>query len=549
MALNIKSKILMVLLVGWAAVIIAGALGLYGMKGSNDEIKMLYNENMTNVLRLNRIGELMRESRVHTLLALQHNPENEAIVKLHDHALTRHTDTVLKNHDEVNKLWTEYTSGQLSARERKMADEMSAKRTALYNEGTKPTLDALAAGNYEDAARLIVTKCNPLFKAFEETAHTLFENERSEAEKGYRAALEHFRTTLILVIVAVVAAIVVSGIVALMIIRSISSASSALIRTTGAMAQGDLSQRARITSQDEFGTIGTAFDTMADAFSRLIATVAENSTRVATAASQVYATSQQMATGAEEVASQTGSVATAGEEMSATSGDIAQNCSMAADASQQASQRAEHGATVIENTVRIMNQIADRVKDTSQTVENLGSRSDQIGEIIGTIEDIADQTNLLALNAAIEAARAGEQGRGFAVVADEVRALAERTTRATREIGEMIKSIQSETRTAVVAMEEGVHKVEEGREESARSGQAIQNILHQISEVTMQINQIATAAEEQTATTAEISSNMLQITEVVQQTARGAHESAQAANQLNLVAEELQRLVGQFKLS
>jgi methyl-accepting chemotaxis protein len=181
-------------------------------------------------------------------------------------------------------------------------------------------------------------------------------------------------------------------------------------------------------------------------------------------------------------------------------------------------------------------------------VESLGVRSDQIGAIIGTIEDIADQTNLLALNAAIEAARAGEQGRGFAVVADEVRALAERTTRATKEIGEMIKAIQKETREAVAAMVLGVRQVETGTIEAAKSGVALQDILQQVNDVAMQVNQIATAAEEQTATTSEISSNMQQITEVVQLTSQGANESAMAAAQLSGNAEELQRLVQQFKL-
>lgn len=138
--------------------------------------------------------------------------------------------------------------------------------------------------------------------------------------------------------------------------------------------------------------------------------------------------------------------------------------------------------------------------------------------------------------------------RGFAVVADEVRALAERTARATREIGEMIKAIQSETKGAVTAMKQGVRQVETGTEEAAKSGDALQLILEQVNEVAMQINQVATAAEEQTATTSEISSNMVQITEVVQQTSRGAHESATAAAQLNGNSEELQRLVRQFKL-
>jgi methyl-accepting chemotaxis protein len=221
---------------------------------------------------------------------------------------------------------------------------------------------------------------------------------------------------------------------------------------------------------------------------------------------------------------------------------------MAAEGAQRASQTASDGATVVERTVTVMGQIADKVKESARTVESLGVRSDQIGAIIGTIEDIADQTNLLALNAAIEAARAGEQGRGFAVVADEVRALAERTTRATKEIGEMIKAIQKETKGAVTAMEQGVHQVENGTAEAAKSGQALQEIMQQINDVAMQVNQIATAAEEQTVTTREISSNMMQITDVVQQTSLGAQESATAAAQLNGNAEELQRLVRQFKL-
>ena len=156
---------------------------------------------------------------------------------------------------------------------------------------------------------------------------------------------------------------------------------------------------------------------------------------------------------------------------------------------------------------------------------------------------------MLALNAAIEAARAGEQGRGFAVVADEVRALAERTTRATREIGEMIKSIQSETKGAVIAMEEGVNEVSKGTEKAASSGKALKNILDQINAVTEQIHQVATATEEQTATTSEISNNMQQITEVISQTSSGAHQSATAANQLSSISEELRQIVGQFKLA
>jgi methyl-accepting chemotaxis protein len=334
------------------------------------------------------------------------------------------------------------------------------------------------------------------------------------------------------------------------IIRSIKKPLTAIESMICDIAQGegDLTKRLDYSGCDELGDICTCFNQFVEKLQGIIKQVANSTLQVASAATQLQASAEQIATGAEEVAAQAGTVATAGEEMSATSSDIAMNCMRAAEGSSMASATATAGAAVVDKTVQVMSRIASRVQDTARTVESLGNRSDQIGAIVSTIEDIADQTNLLALNAAIEAARAGEQGRGFAVVADEVRALAERTTKATREIGEMIKAIQGETKSAVAAMEQGVNEVEQGTSEAAKSGQALEEILEQINAVTMQVSQVATAAEEQTATTTEISNNIHQITDVVQMTASGAQESASAASQLSRTAEELQRLVGQFKL-
>ncbi|ABQ27217.1 methyl-accepting chemotaxis protein [Geotalea uraniireducens] len=274
--------------------------------------------------------------------------------------------------------------------------------------------------------------------------------------------------------------------------------------------------------------------------------VNRSSMEVSAASAELQANARQTAENSGDVVSQAGSVSTASEEMAATSSEIANNCHMAVTSSEQASNAAQKGAEIVKLTVNGMNQIAVKVRDSAKVVELLGNRSEQIGEIVGTIEDIADQTNLLALNAAIEAARAGEQGRGFAVVADEVRALAERTTKATREIGEMIKNIQSETKLAVKAMEEGVKEVEVGTTEAAKSGEALEEILIQISGVTMQINQIATAAEEQTATTREITNNIQSISDVVQMSAKSSQEVSLAAAQLSELSEELKGLVTQF---
>jgi methyl-accepting chemotaxis protein len=388
-------------------------------------------------------------------------------------------------------------------------------------------------------------------KEFDESAKSVLEmiqyNVKEAVDESAKATAEASRSKL-LVVALLGACIVLSLAISLTIARIISVPIRKLSNEVSKVATGDLNIRLDQCGTDEVGQLTRDFNTMVNNLRNIIGQVSTTANQVSSAANRLNTTAEQIATGAEEVAAQAATVATAGEEMSATSGDIAQNCQMAAEGAQRASQTAQSGAEVVEKTVRVMAQIADRVQDSAKTVASLGERSDQIGAIIGTIEDIADQTNLLALNAAIEAARAGEQGRGFAVVADEVRALAERTTRATREIGEMIKAIQSETKGAVAAMEQGVKQVEAGTIEAEKSGRALQEILQQINDVSMQVNQVATAAEEQTATTSEISSNMHQITEVVQQTSHGAHESATAAAQLNGNAEELQRLVHQFKL-
>jgi methyl-accepting chemotaxis protein len=214
----------------------------------------------------------------------------------------------------------------------------------------------------------------------------------------------------------------------------------------------------------------------------------------------------------------------------------------------RASESATNGAQVVENSIKVMREIADTVQESSRTVASLGERSTQIGTIISSIKEIAEQTNLLALNAAIEAARAGEQGRGFAVVADEVRKLAERTSSATREITEMIATIQSETGSAVSAMEKGMAQVQSGTSEAARSGESLRDILEQINAVATQVSQIAAAAEEQTVSTASISQNIETIKETIHVTSREAKTSATAANEMNAVAEELMTGIGKFKI-
>ncbi len=314
-------------------------------------------------------------------------------------------------------------------------------------------------------------------------------------------------------------------------------------------AGGDLSVKVTPEGIGEISRLGTAFNAMMTDINKAMRQFFSVADLVRDSVVLVGNTTASMTSAAEDVAMQAGTIATASEEMSATSSDIARNCLYAAENSHRASEQTTVGAQIVSDSVKVMESIAQLVVTSSATVEALGSRSDQIGAIVGTIEDIADQTNLLALNAAIEAARAGEMGRGFAVVADEVRALAERTTKATKEISSMIKTIQSETQSAVSSMSAGVEQVKRGTESTTRSGEALEDILNKISELSLQISQVATAAEEQTATTSEITQNIQMITDVVHSNVENARSTTVATQKMSEQVEELHKLVGRFRLS
>lgn len=313
-------------------------------------------------------------------------------------------------------------------------------------------------------------------------------------------------------------------------------------------AEGDLTYEVRVTSRDEIYQLAKAYNKTNIRLNEMINNIRSHSFTLANASTQLSQSSLDITKNTTNQSDMTVQAATAMEELAASFLNVAQNSASAAEFSRDAETHANGGGKVVTEAVKSMNRIAVTVNESAKTIVALGERSEQIGDIVRVINDIAGQTNLLALNAAIEAARAGEQGRGFAVVADEVRKLAEKTSLATQEIGEMIKGIQEETSAAVKSMESGTNEVESGVQQANRAGDALNEIVESIKQISDMVEQIATAAEEQSTTGTQVSSNLESVADIARETAEVVKNSTESSQALDLMAHELQQLVSDFKL-
>jgi methyl-accepting chemotaxis protein len=309
----------------------------------------------------------------------------------------------------------------------------------------------------------------------------------------------------------------------------------------------DLTRQLAVHGDDEVAHVAEGFNRLISSVRHSVANASHSASQVLGLAATLASTSLQVAGNAGRQSEAASAMASAVEEMTVSIDQVADHSGEARDISSSNNQLATRGSEVILSVVQDMHSIADTVHQSSQIISNLGQQSDQIASIVLAIKEIADQTNLLALNAAIEAARAGEQGRGFAVVADEVRKLAERTAGATHQINSMIQAIQSGTRDAVASMEVGVQRVNQGVQLAEQAGDAIRQIQSGASQVGAAVTDISAALKEQSIASGEISRHVEQVAQMTEENTAAASNNASTARNLEQLATDLRRVVGQFR--
>jgi methyl-accepting chemotaxis protein len=310
---------------------------------------------------------------------------------------------------------------------------------------------------------------------------------------------------------------------------------------------GDLTARLDIQGKSELAWVASSFNTFVKKIAKTINHISDTSEKIATASHQLAQISETTEQGVEKQLEETTLVASAMEEMTATAQEVARNAINASGAALTAGEEASSGKSIVSQAVTGINQLASEVENAATVIHELENDSNSIGEVLSVIQGIAEQTNLLALNAAIEAARAGEQGRGFAVVADEVRTLASRTQNSTLEIQQTIERLQNRAKQAVDVMDNGKIQASTSVEQAASAGELITTISEQINTINDMNNQIASAAEEQTAVAEEINQNINNISTVTNETSIGAKSTSDACKELLELADQLRETVGQFR--
>ena len=375
----------------------------------------------------------------------------------------------------------------------------------------------------------------------------LFEVEKFTEKAGHKAQ-SHEQSAIKAQTALFVLALVIAGLLSWMISSNVVRRLNEAANKLGVISEGDLSQVMEVDGEDEISNLQQSMQIMSDRLKDMISRINETSSELNMASNELSTVTRKTSENIHQQQLETEQVATAITEMSAAVQDVAQNVNITSDSASDANAETKNGQSVVKTTISDIQQLASQIDNASDVISQVEKNSEEISIFLDVIKSIAEQTNLLALNAAIEAARAGEQGRGFAVVADEVRTLAGRTQESTSEINQIIDKLQTDSQGAVNVMSQSQEQVKKVVEQAGHADSSLFTVAESVAKINEMSTQIAIAAEQQSAVSEEMNRNVIHINEMAKENSRGAEQTSSAGKNVAKMASELQKLISQFKV-
>ncbi|MCO7065128.1 methyl-accepting chemotaxis protein [Vibrio paracholerae] len=543
-SVGLRLKLIVVLIV--VSILFLGFKGLTGMQSASDSIESLYTKGMQHTIRAGRILDELGSARSQLLLAFQHDPSSKYAL-MHDHPITMHVEGIQTSLTNLHRIVdNEILANVLDDKEKAVIQTLKEKLDQVNRQGFEPALQQLKAEKYDAANLILLQVINPLYNEIKKAAEAFLDIQTQEGKNNFSASQHEINQFIWMVSLLGAFALIVTTSLALLIAKRVNNAVHHLASSATHIAAGDLTQRIPVTGNDEFSDIAKYVNRIVTSFQEVISSNRHSVSALATAAEENAAVAMQTKQNIVEQQSQTQQIATAIHQFTATVNEVAQSAGLAADASEEAEQAAMQGRKVVEENIAMIERLSNDLQKMLAAMQLLAKDSEDIGSVVDVIQSISEQTNLLALNAAIEAARAGEQGRGFAVVADEVRTLASRTQESTKQILQTVQRLQQSSRDSANLIEQGVLGASKAVEKARLAGTALSQITANVDRISTMNTQIATASEEQSAVTEEINKNIITISEISNQTALGAQQSSEATLELARLAESMKQEVARY---
>lgn len=519
-----------------------------GMQHSSDAIEDLYSQGMQHAIRAGDVLALLGQARSSLLLSLQHDPES-MYAHLHNHDLSLHVDDIKESITALHKIVDdEISTSALNDQERQQVNKLITNLDKITDEGFTPALKWLDEGDYSGANLTLLKVINPAFELVKEDAQDFLDLQVAEGKSSFEQSQKNTQQFFITVALSVAISVLIISWLSYLIIKRTQLATNELKETANKIAHGDLTQRVNVNGRDEFSHISQYVNDIVTSFQSLVKSTSSSTSQLACSAEENATVSEETKHHVLDQQQQTQMIATAIHEFTATVHEVAESASSASQASEEADVAAIEGKKIVGESIDMIEDLSTEMQEIVSAMQSLAQHAEDISSVVDVIQSISEQTNLLALNAAIEAARAGEQGRGFAVVADEVRTLASRTQKSTQEILQTIQNLQQGSRESTHRLEKGAENAKHTAQEAQKAGHALTRISESVVRINDMNAQIATAAEEQSAVTEEINRNITTISDISLQTATGAEQSSCASAELARLAETMQGKISAFKV-